>query len=91
MAEMVKVCMPMPSLAHGDIAERPRPEPRINMISDRAAAPAAPAKIAPQLTPLVEAREGRAGNLSTSDRCAVFAVVSARKAVGMAMVDASEK
>ena len=36
----------MPSIRHGDTAENPNPVPRIINSSDKAAAPAAPAKMA---------------------------------------------
>ncbi|MCY1465766.1 hypothetical protein D9M71_839570 [compost metagenome] len=49
--DMPKPLALMPSLAHGETAENPRPKPSSTRISDNAAAAAAPAKIAPQDTP----------------------------------------
>jgi hypothetical protein len=44
----------IPSLAQGDIEDRPKPVPSINRIRDSAAAAAAPANMAPQDTALTE-------------------------------------
>jgi hypothetical protein len=56
MAVTPKVFAPTPLCAQGDTEDNPKPVPNINMISDRAAAPAAPAIIAPHDTALACAR-----------------------------------
>src|SRR5690606_17800756 len=48
----------------GEIDERPKPAPRITRINDKPAAPAAPARIAPQETPLALVDEVRVAVLS---------------------------
>src|SRR3989338_6008998 len=47
-----KVVALIPSIRHGDTAEKPSPVPRIISSSDKAAAPAAPAKMAAHDTAL---------------------------------------
>ena len=42
----------IPLFIHGDTEDKPRPVPNINRISDKAAAAAAPAKMAPHATAL---------------------------------------
>jgi hypothetical protein len=51
-AERPTVVAAAPLEGHGEIAEKPNPNPRITKISESAAAAAAPAKIAPHETPL---------------------------------------
>src|SRR5690554_2934853 len=51
-AETLMVVPLAPSCPQGEIDESPKPAPRITRINDRPAAPAAPARIAPQETPL---------------------------------------
>ncbi|RZL10056.1 MAG: hypothetical protein EOP40_07765 [Rubrivivax sp.] len=52
MVDTPKVVAETPDEAHGDTDDSPRPVPRISRISERAAAAAAPAKIAPHETAL---------------------------------------
>jgi hypothetical protein len=49
-----KVVTLTPSLAQGDIEDRPKPVPSISRIRESAAAAAAPAKMAPQDTALTD-------------------------------------
>jgi len=51
MVEIPSALALAPSWAHGEVAAKPRPAPRIIRINERAAAAAAPAKIAAQDTP----------------------------------------
>ena len=52
MVETPKALALAPVWAHGDTADRPSPTPSNRRIRDSAAAPAAPAKMAPQDTAL---------------------------------------
>src|SRR5688572_12900449 len=58
MVETLAVVAEIPSLAQGETTERPRPVPSRIRISEKAAAPTAPANTAPQetalLSPLVD-------------------------------------
>ena len=52
MVEKPNAAADTPLRAHGEIADKPSPAPRINRIIDKAAAAAAPARIAPHETAL---------------------------------------
>src|ERR1700761_3186840 len=69
MVETPKVVALAPLPANGETDDRPRPTPRINRMSDSAAAPAEPARIAPHDTPDVACRPAATSSLaSTRDR-----------------------
>src|SRR5690606_33031596 len=75
MVDTPKVVALIPSPDQGDVVANPSPAPRISKISDKPAAAAAPAKIAPQDTALAETAARFAASLRSTPTAVSSSVV----------------